>query len=79
MTSQELTISKSSAISQILYKGEDNSFDITFTSGSTANYGAGTAENFLFCRNQFMNTKSVGKTFHGLVSSGKLSVNGIIV
>ena len=75
----ELTLPKSSAISKILYRKENNTFDITFNSGNTTSYGGGTDENFEFCKEQFQKTQSVGKTFHSLVNSGKLSVNGNVV
>lgn len=79
MTTNQLEIPTSSAITKILYKAESNSFDITFKSGTTNNFGAGDATNFAFCMDQFKTTQSVGKTYHSLINSGKLSINGSVV
>lgn len=71
----ELEIPQSSAINKIVFSPQNNSFNITFTSGSTQSYGT-SPEQFDDVVSEFQNTKSVGKTYHKLLSSGILSVNG---
>lgn len=72
------TTTTSTAIKQIVYKQDTSSFDITFTNGTSHNYTV-LPKNFEATKKEFATTTSLGKSFHKLVNSGVLSVNGNIV